>query len=474
MTIERQHVIPTVAIVGGGAAGSLVALHVLRCAVAPVRVVLLDRHGSHGRGVAYANDPYEHRLNVPASRLATSADRPQAFVEWLIAAGADPESEPFATRAQYGTFLEEQLAAAATGASAAGATLECRAIAVNDVVSREEHEQLILDDGTSIRADAVVLALGPPTAPADPTLRPDTPQSFPSPWEPDALDAPAPGSTVLLRGAGLTAIDAALALLRAQPDLTVQLVSRTGELARAHAGGGAVRAVDAAPAPHLPAWLQETAPLAWSSVRAAAVDLAQRHAAAGGDERDLVDALRPHVTALWQRLGPQEQAAFLRSDLRAWEVRRHRMAPSVAARVAAFRASGHIQTTIGRVAAVRLVNEGYEVELRGAPGGRVVVQRIIDCGGFGRTDRQSEASLLHTLAARGRIEPDVHALGIRSDAEGRVLASSGDTQLRLAVIGALRRGDLWESTAIPELRSQAEQLARVFIAPLLSGAGAES
>ncbi|MCW2972161.1 MAG: FAD-dependent pyridine nucleotide-disulfide oxidoreductase, partial [Thermoleophilia bacterium] len=400
-------------------------------------------------------DRHGHRLNVPAARLGTSDATPAEFTEWLRARDADPEREPFATRSAYGAFLEAQLASAAEASRAVGGVLECRSDRVDDITHAGALEAVRLADASIVHADAVVLAIGPPTAVADPVLLPDSAQSFASPWERGALDAPSPGSSILLRGAGLTAIDAALALLGAEPDLHVTLVSRSGELPRAHAAGDHTPMTWA----EEPAWLADRSSLTWDVVRRAAIELARAHVAGGGDERDLVDAVRPRVASLWQRLGAEEQRRFLERDLRTWDVRRHRMAPVVATRLTELLDAGSIVPVTGHVAHVRQVEGGYEVELRGAADQLLVVQRIIDCTGFGRTDRRQHGSLLDTLVAHGRAVPDAHGLGVRSDEFARVTDANGQVQERLVVIGALRRGEVWESTAIPEIRTQAERLA---------------
>ncbi|NBM14414.1 hypothetical protein [Streptomyces sp. GC420] len=53
---------------------------------------------------------------------------------------------------------------------------------------------------------------------------------------------------------------------------------------------------------------------------------------------------RARITAaLWQQLSAADRARFLREDLRAWEVHRHRIAPALAAAVGELRASGRLR-----------------------------------------------------------------------------------------------------------------------------------
>lgn len=54
-------------------------------------------------------------------------------------------------------------------------------------------------------------------------------------------------------------------------------------------------------------------------------------------------------------------------------------------------------------------------------------------------------------------------MGIDADSTGAVIDAKGDACCWLYAIGTARKGTLWETTAIPELRVQAQALAQVLI-----------
>lgn len=66
--------------------------------------------------------------------------------------------------------------------------------------------------------------------------------------------------------------------------------------------------------------------------------------------------------------------------------------------------------------------------------------------------------VLGTLIEAGMALPDPLGLGLACDAHGQVLGRNGPTA-GLHLIGNLRRGECWESSAVPELRAQAAALA---------------
>src|ERR1700744_2444082 len=99
-----------VAIVGGGAAGVLAAVH-LRRAMPDAQITLIDASGRPGAGAAYGTDDPTFLLNVPAARMSVWPDDPDHFSRWLDERAVTP-AESFAPRLAYGRYLQDQLAAA--------------------------------------------------------------------------------------------------------------------------------------------------------------------------------------------------------------------------------------------------------------------------------------------------------------------------------------------------------------------------
>lgn len=82
----------TVAVVGAGLSGCLLAA---RLAGRGRDVVLIERSGVFGLGLAYSTTNDSHRLNVRSGRMSALADDPGHFVRWLDRTGqwsADPNA----------------------------------------------------------------------------------------------------------------------------------------------------------------------------------------------------------------------------------------------------------------------------------------------------------------------------------------------------------------------------------------------
>jgi len=66
---------------------------------------------------------------------------------------------------------------------------------------------------------------------------------------------------------------------------------------------------------------------------------------------------------------------------------------------------------------------------------------------------------------KGLARPDELSLGLDVTDDGNVLDAQGTASDFLYVVGPLRRGRLWETTAVPEIRVQVVELAELLLAP---------
>ena len=73
---------------------------------------------------------------------------------------------------------------------------------------------------------------------------------------------------------------------------------------------------------------------------------------------------------------------------------------------------------------------------------------------------RSTDPLLQALVGRGVVTPDPLRLGVSCTPQGEVLDVSGQVVPGLFVVGPPRKGTLYETTAVPEIRAQAAALAQ--------------
>ena len=81
---------------------------------------------------------------------------------------------------------------------------------------------------------------------------------------------------------------------------------------------------------------------------------------------------------------------------------------------------------------------------------------------------------MRDLLATGLAMPDALGLGLRTARDGALLDRRGVADARIWTLGPLRRGELWESTAVPELREQAAVVAAQLLRSLRAAPAAIS
>ncbi|HEY3766458.1 MAG TPA: FAD/NAD(P)-binding protein, partial [Gaiellales bacterium] len=205
-----------VAVIGGGAAGTLAAVHLLRAgARGPVAIV--ERADRLGRGVAYSTTFPDHLLNVVAANLGGLSGEPGHFRDWLAERGEPADAGAFLPRMVFGRYLTALLGQAADAHPGVLASIRAEAIGL---AADGDRIRVELADGSAFTARHVILATGTPAAPDVPLESGRWPQGsaryLSDPWAVGALDALPGGRDVLLVGTGLTTVDVALRLVDAR------------------------------------------------------------------------------------------------------------------------------------------------------------------------------------------------------------------------------------------------------------------
>ena len=423
-----------VAIVGGGASGTLQALHLARAGID--EIVLIERAREPGRGVAYSTRRPEHLLNVPARRMSAFPDDPDHFARWFAERGGT--AEDFAPRMLYGDYLGALLAAEGD-----------RIGTIRDEAIGLDHGAVTLAGGGTMRADAVVLAPG--------NFKPATPRGIDpaalgplwvdDPWAGDFASGLGRGDTILLLGTGLTAVDAALTLDSTGFQGRIFAVSRRGLAPRGHGA----REPTVAPAGPLPS----TCVAMLRRVRARTGEIGWRGA---------VHELRNVTQDIWASASETEHRRFLRHLRPWWDVHRHKLAPAIHEKIERMQKTGRLILGAARLVSAEADGGQAVVGLRARGSDSVETlrtARIVNCTGPESDIVRSGERLLESLLEAGRIRPDPCRIGIHVDRDCRVVDSAGAPSDRLYAIGPVTRGAFWESVAVPDIRVQAQRVARL-------------
>lgn len=447
-----------IAIVGGGAGGVLAAIQHLRQASTPLRIVLFAPTPRLAEGVAYSTDRAEHLLNVPTGRMSALPDRPDDFLDWQgarggrIGAARTALAHGYAPRREYAAYLRERLAQAQESSPAALEILPWRI----DGLVREAGGWRLAAGRSSAHASRVLLATGNSPRPLPARGATDLPRTCRiDAWDYAAVAAIDPRSDVCIVGTGLSMADALVTLAGNGHTGDIHLLSRHALL----------------PLPHAPAHaVDDTFPIGSLHrmalrARLRALRQGMRAAAAHGlPWQALMERLRPHGQALWRSLPAAEQRRFLRHAVRHWDIHRHRIAPAVHAVVQELRDGGRLHVHRARLESVAATPNGVRLAARGSDGRTLELRvgQVINATGLELRAQSMDNPLLGQLLRDGHARPGAHGLGLATDAEGRLLDIRGHAQDDLRALGSLRIGEAWESIAVPELRVQAEEIARAW------------
>ena len=446
-----------VAVVGGGASGTLAAIQLLNAARTALEVVLIEREERAGAGVAYGTRDDAHLLNVPASRMSALPERPDDFLEWL--GDRSPFPNAFVPRRLYGEYLAASLGQSEREAAPTATLRRVRGLVVAiETPGGDTGARLVLDGGGSIPVSGVVIATGnrPPVTPVVPGLASLGPERYaPNPWAEGAIQTLRTVGPVLMLGSGLTMVDVVLTLSRQPSSNVFVAISRRGLLPHAHA------------APQPPIRPASTAPQSiLSLVRSVRSAIECRHGVSGGDWRAIVDGLRPVTPVFWASLSDGDKRRFLRHVRPYWDAARHRMAPEAAEQVAALRRAGTLTVRAARLVGVTDDGRGIRAVIRGRGHDRhdvVDVAAIVNCMGPAELDGESNEPVVDGLLRAGHARRGPAGLGLDTAENGALLSAAGRPSRMLFALGPMRRGNLWETSAIPEIRAQAHALAATIL-----------
>lgn len=477
--------ITDIAIIGGGFAGAVTAIKLLRAITADgagsgaindaeLAITIIESRDEIGRGIAYSTDNDDHIVNGPAQLFGLYPERPTHLSDWLAAnAGRHGWTPPagvgfpdaFPPRRVYGAYVQDELKAALNDAAGL-ATLETRKGRATDLQPAGHGYDVTLADGSRLGAVRVVLALG--------LFRQANDGFFASPAERAALgeryiddvwngavwkSAPQ-DRDILLIGTSLTALDAAFNAERAGFKGRFHALSRRGLLVQPRRQTSPWP--DVLDPQRLPATLRELL-RATAKARRAVRD-------AGADWQQLPPAIRPYVPALWEKAGNADRRRFLRHIRPFWEITLHRAAPESGKKLARYLADGRLQQLTGRIRSLRAAGDKVAVQwsARGEDAVRtLLVDRVANAAGYEFDWNRIDDPLVRSLLARKLVRP--HATGFGIDAApgtGAVVNAAGQVQENLFAVGHPLRGAVWESNSIAEQLAGAINTANALTASL--------
>jgi len=444
-----------VLIVGGGCSGSLVAANLLKMAAAskrPISITLLAKERILGLGVAYGAPSLSHVLNVPSQAMSAYVEEPDHLLRWLTARGRDADPLGFIPRQWYGQYLSELVDDAEKEAVRQNPSLSFEVVHQEaiELASRANGWLVATGAGQTFSAKQVVLASGLYFHPNDRRL-------IRNPWRGFDPASFSKESSVALVGSGLSAVDMLLWLSDLDWKGPIAVFAKNGQMPLAHNRMSFAKKVTYD-------WSAD-----WDRLQSLAClfGLARTRLSGtklqGAPWQSLIDSFRPHTQVIWGKMDTHTRKRFLRHLQGIWDVHRHRIAPEVASRIQTLQERGFFQIKKALVTGIDQTEAKvvlrYKVLKEAPKEAESHLDLVISCMGLETNYGRVEAPLIASSLKKGLMKSGPLGKGLLALPDGHLLDALGKVQPRLFTLGFSQHGNLWESVAVPEIRSQARAIA---------------
>lgn len=444
-------------------------VHLARKAQTKIHITIFYKAGPLVRGTAFSTYSVEHLLNVAAKNMSAFPEQANHFVEWLSNksdySGLTKEEigKLYVPRNVFGSYLEEiwnhTLSEMAQHVSYSIINSE-----VSSITSKGGMYELTTREGKSFDADKIIIASGNqlPRAPLHdnhPII--NSPLYFPNPWDENCVTGLREHEPVLIIGTGLTMVDVVIGLTENNFNGKIICVSPKGFHILPH------RVLE----PY-PDFLEEIKP---PYELGKLFRIFRKHIrlvkASNRSGEIVVDALRSRTQEVWQALSLPDRKKFMTHVRHLWGVARHRLPATVFERIQALIKTGKLEILAGRIISIETGEKMAGISIKNKKNSDIntfTVQRIINCTGPESDPVRFKSKLFSQMLQDGLICCDEMQLGILAKPDGSIIDAGGNNNKDIYVIGSLLRGTLWETTAVPELRVQAEHTAVQILADKIS------
>lgn len=427
---------PHIAIIGSGFTGTLVAINLLTQSTDPITISLIDGRGTFGPGLAYSPPSETFKLNVKAQAMGALPSDPEGFFRWLKKKRPASAPDDFAPRSLYGEYLAELLDLTVK-AHPHHSVHRVSAEATDIEISSDSHDTIItLNNGTNIQANHCVLAVGN-------LLKTDLKGCVESsilraPFDAVSYTTLSSAQRICVIGSSLTAVDVILEAERQGFKGKYLVISRRGRFPLPHETSNGTQA---------------SLPKDWHTLGSASkiLSLIRTESRRLGSSQPVFEAMRPNIQSMWRHLPRQERQRFLRHAQPIWDIHRHRIPQSHHDTLQELQRAGRLELIAAKVAEVTNVEGRTRICFIPRTARNTTASRDVDalflCAGPEGDISKTKSSLLQNLTRKGLIHKGSLSLGIAGSIP------------EISVIGPLQRENLWEITAVRELREEAARIA---------------
>lgn len=449
---------PVITIIGGGFSGSMVLFHLLKNRDQLPRntqIKIIDDKNRFNKGVAYSTKSDAHILNVPAGNMGATPDNPKGFVEWLNNKGQPTKDYEFVPRYLYGEYLYSIISEELRN-SEEKIKVEFLHDEVIDIKKfGESTSEVLLKSGKSILSTQIVIAAGniPNYLPEAIKAIQSSKRYISNPWNYSFTKNEVLSSKeILIIGSSLTAIDVVLDLEANGFQGKYTMLSRHGNIPLSH---------------HELHELPPKIEVNDDSFKSAHTSLKwfKANSKIFGWIPTL-EFIRPNLQSLWQKWSDKDRNRFNRVLKPLWEIHRHRIPVSSYKSIHDLIKKGRINIISANIICSK-DNSGsiaIDVKTRSKGEARTLTSDFVfNCTGLQDPTEENSKSLRYSLKQLHAIYSDrIFGDQAKVNANFNLIVDSKPIK-NTFLLGPLLKSQFGESTAVRELRVQAEKVAKGLI-----------
>ena len=458
-----------VGIIGGGFSGTMTAIQLIKNAEEAFSINIISEKNLN-RGIAYNSYSDHHILNVITKKMSAFPDQPDHFLDWVMTKDTYKNldktliSNSFLSRNLYGDYLCDLWKEALVEAE----KKNIQVVEIDDTVEslkNSEHQiSLSFQRTQTVEVDVCVIATGN-QVPKNPNIQsPDFYHSanyFQNPWMQDSIQNLKTELPVLIVGNGLTMVDTIIGLKEQNFKGGIYSISPNGFniLPHRHTGMQYTAHLDE---------IYDGMPLD------KLVSVLNKHIKIvcnfGVSAEPIIDALRPLSHKIWRGLSKDEKAKFMSRLRHLFVVARHRIPLHIYDKIQKWRIDGNLHVKSGHL--INIVEENgvieviyYDKKLHTSK--TIRVSRVINCTGPETDLSKMENNFISQCIQEGLFDQDDLKLGLKTNVDNfKLFNKKGRVHRNIFTLGSNLKGELWETTAVHELRQQADSVSKVILSEL--------
>lgn len=458
-----------IGIIGGGFSGTMTAIQLIYKATNSIKITIINDRDNFNKGFAYSPYSKKHILNVITEKMSAFPDKEHDFLDWVILKEEYKSydrtliANSFLPRYVYGEYLVDTWEKAKKIASEKNIELQIIESVVDDIEVSAEIITIVLHTAEKITVDQCVITSGN-QVPRNPAITNmdfyKSANYFQNPWMIDSVlhvDSELP---VLVIGNGLTMVDTVFGLLEHGFKNKIYSISPNGFniLPHRHNGLKYTKLVEE--------FTENMSLYDFVKLVNKHVKLVREY---GVTAEPVIDSIRPYTQSIWKKLNETERKKFMARLRHLWGVARHRFPMHSHDKIQQLRIDNKLLIKSGKILNFTEVSPKHiEVEYFDKKEKEIKkfeVSRVINCTGPESNLSLVENSFLKKALMKGILKQDSLYLGVIADTDTyQILDINNHKHQHLYTIGSNLKGELWESTAVNELRVQADKLAQQLLA----------